>query len=95
VHDGAAASENARHANSVFFSAVDSSGASEDRTGEQKQLTGSYVVQVCWRRWRKHLERQRRHLARDSLLHWHSQWGNGATGCKTAPLPSSVNMWAM
>jgi len=30
------------------------------------------VVQVCWRRWRKNLQRQRRHLVivGDSLLHW-------------------------
>jgi len=28
------------------------------------------VVQVCWRRRRKNLERQRHHLVGDSLLHW-------------------------
>ena len=35
------ATENARRANSVRVLAADSSGASEDRSGQQEQLAGS------------------------------------------------------
>ena len=39
-------------------------------TAEAEQDSWLYqVAQVCWRRGREHLERQRRHLVLDSLLH--------------------------
>jgi len=64
-----AATENARRANSVRVLAADSIGGSEDRRGRTGTADWIMVVQVCWRRRRKNLERQRRHLVGDSLLH--------------------------
>jgi len=59
-----AANENARRANSVRVVAADiASGHRKIAEAEQEQRTGSdQIVQVCWRRRRKNLERQRRHL---------------------------------
>jgi len=65
-----AATESACRANSVRVLAADSNGASEDRRGRTGTAGWIRSCKLCWRWWRKHLERQRRHLVGNSLLHW-------------------------